>query len=118
MYEPRQISPGSIMPEYPWLQDQSLDISSTPRKINALRKIGVPYEEGYEDKAVNELMKQADEIALDLQKNGAGVTSDKEIIALIAYLQRLGTDIKGEKSAINTPSNPPFIGSDEKKEVK
>jgi len=99
MYDPRQISPGSIMPVYPWLQEQSLDIESTTDKINALRKIGVPYEEGYESKAIDDLVKQADEIAKDLQKNGSTVTYDKEIIALIAYLQRLGTDIKGEKTA-------------------
>jgi cytochrome c oxidase cbb3-type subunit I/II len=87
------------MPVYPWLEEQVLDISTTESKINGLRKIGVPYEEGYEKKANDDLQKQAEEIAADLQKNGAAVTGDKEIIALIAYLQRLGTDIKGEKTA-------------------
>ena len=48
----------------------------------------------YEKIANNDLMKQAEEIAKDLQKQGVDVTNDKEIIALIAYLQRLGTDIK------------------------
>lgn len=99
MQDPRQISPGSIMPEYGWLLTQTLDISTTESKINALRSVGVPYPEGYEKIANDELMKQAEEIAADLQKNGADVTSDKQIIALIAYLQRLGTDIKGEKPA-------------------
>jgi cytochrome c oxidase cbb3-type subunit I/II len=101
MYDPKQISPGSVMPEYPWLQEQTLDILSTPAKISALRKIGVPYEEGYEDLSINELTKQADEITKDLQKNGAAVTNDKEIIALIAYLQRLGTDIRGDRTTEN-----------------
>lgn len=99
MQDPRQISPGSIMPEYGWLLTQTLDISTTESKINALRSVGVPYPEGYEKIANDELMKQAEEIAADLQKNGADVTSDKQIIALIAYLQRLGTDIKGDKPA-------------------
>jgi len=99
MQNPRQISPGSIMPVYPWLEEQVLDVNTTPDKINALRKIGVPYEEGYENKSIEDLQKQADEIAKDLQKNGAAVTGDKEIVALIAYLQRLGLDIKGEKTA-------------------
>lgn len=99
MQDPRQISPGSIMPVYPWLENQTLDITSTPAKINGLRKTGVPYPEGYENIANDDLIKQAEEIAADLQKNGSSVTSDKEIIALIAYLQRLGTDIKGEKTA-------------------
>jgi cytochrome c oxidase cbb3-type subunit I/II len=99
MQDPRQISPGSIMPKYEWLQEQELDISTTESKINTLKKLGVPYSEGYGLMANEELKKQAEEIAGDLQKNGASVTSDKEIIALIAYLQRLGTDIKGEKTA-------------------
>jgi cytochrome c oxidase cbb3-type subunit I/II len=48
MWDPRQISPGSIMPVYTWLEEQTLDITSTPGKINALRKAGVPYPEGYD----------------------------------------------------------------------
>ncbi len=96
MYDPRQISPGSIMPAYEWLQDNDLDITSTEAKINALRSIGVPYPAGYEKIANDELMKQANEIAADLRKNGAPVTPEKEIIAMIAYLQRLGIDIKGD----------------------
>jgi len=96
MYDPRQISPGSLMPAYPWLQDDDLDISTTESKINALRSIGVPYPAGYEKIANDELMKQAKEITDDLNKNGAPVTQEKEIIAMIAYLQRLGIDIKGD----------------------
>lgn len=94
MQDPTSVSPGSIMPKYPWLISQELDLSTTEAKINALRKVGVPYEQGFEKIANVELQKQAEEIALDLQKQGVDVTSDKEIIALIAYLQRLGTDIK------------------------
>jgi cytochrome c oxidase cbb3-type subunit I/II len=90
------MSPGSIMPPYPWLLENTLDITLTPNKINALRSIGVPYPEGYEDRANDDLMKQAETIALDLQKNGIPAEPDKEIIALIAYLQRLGTDIKAK----------------------
>lgn len=94
MQDPVSVSPGSIMPKYPWLITQTLDISTTEAKINALRKVGVPYEAGFEKIVNDELLKQAEEIAQDLQKQGVDVTNDKEIIALIAYLQRLGTDIK------------------------
>jgi len=59
-----------------------------------MRSLGVPYPDEYENKATDDLMKQAEAIALDLQKNGVPAEPDKEIIALIAYLQRLGTDIK------------------------
>jgi cytochrome c oxidase cbb3-type subunit I/II len=96
MQDPTSVSPGSIMPKYSWLHTQTLDISTTEAKINALRSIGVPYETGFDKVANSELQKQADLIAQDLQKQGIDVTSDKEIIALIAYLQRLGTDIKAK----------------------
>ena len=99
MQNPQQISPGSLMPVYDWLLDNDLDVSTTEDKINALRSIGVPYPAGYEKIANDELMKQAQEITADLQKNGAPVTPEKEIVALIAYLQRLGTDIKGNNTA-------------------
>lgn len=94
MENPRSMSPGSLMPPYPWLLENDLNTSTTAAKIRALRKIGVPYPEGYENIANDELVKQADAIALDLQKNGIPAEPQKEIIALIAYLQRLGTDIK------------------------
>ncbi|MFN3872150.1 MAG: cytochrome-c oxidase, cbb3-type subunit I [Ignavibacterium sp.] len=97
MENPRSMSPGSLMPPYPWLLENDLNTSTTAAKIKALRKIGVPYPEGYEDIANDELVKQADAIALDLQKNGIPAEPQKEIIALIAYLQRLGTDIKVNK---------------------
>jgi cytochrome c oxidase cbb3-type subunit I/II len=99
MQDPAQISPGSLMPSYAWMLENDLEISTTEGKINALRSIGVPYPEGFELIANDELMKQANEITADLQKNGAPVTPEKEIVALIAYLQRLGTDIKGEMPA-------------------
>lgn len=98
MADPRAISPGSIMPAYDWLFTQKLDISTTESKINGMRKLGVPYAEGFEMSANDELQKQSDEITKDLAKNDIRVDSDKEIIALISYLQRLGTDIKVDTS--------------------
>ncbi len=95
MDDPTSISPGSIMPRYPWLLTQVLDITSTESKISTLRKLGVPYPDGFELIANDSLMRQAQGITKDLQKNGIPAEPDKEIIALISYLQRLGTDIKG-----------------------
>jgi cytochrome c oxidase cbb3-type subunit I/II len=94
MLDPSSMSPGSIMPSYPWLLDDDLDLSLTPNKIKAMTTLGVPYAAGYDTKAVADLKKQADEIAANLKKDGIETSSDKEIIALIAYLQRLGKDIK------------------------
>jgi cytochrome c oxidase cbb3-type subunit I/II len=98
MFEPSNMAPGSIMPAYAWLHEQVLDTSSTPSKINALRAVGVPYVAGYENTANQDLAKQAGEITDQLKAEGVTTSPDKEIIALIAYLQRLGTDIKMEKT--------------------
>jgi cytochrome c oxidase cbb3-type subunit I/II len=94
MENPESMSPGSIMPQYPWLLTNDLDISTTKRKIEVMMGFGVPYPESYEEIANSDLVAQAEEIALDLQETGIPAEPNKEIIALIAYLQRLGTDIK------------------------
>lgn len=94
MNEPTSMSPGSIMPPYPWLITQKLDISNTGDKMTALKKVGVPYDDTAISYANEDLKKQADKISGQLASEGIKVGSDREIVALIAYLQRLGTDIK------------------------
>ena len=94
MLEPENMSPGSIMPPYPWLFEQDWDKGIIPAKIQAMQTLGVPYPEGYENEAVGEANTQAKSISDGLAIEGLRVHPDKEIIALIAYLQRLGTDIK------------------------
>jgi cytochrome c oxidase cbb3-type subunit I/II len=94
MEDPRSTSPGSIMPSYPWLLTQKLETNSLPSRISALRKVGVPYRQGYEQVALSELNAQARKIAEGLKRSSIKADQEKEIIALIAYLQRLGTDIK------------------------
>jgi cytochrome c oxidase cbb3-type subunit I/II len=98
--DPQSISTGSVMPSYSFLVDHALDTSSTPGKIRAMQTLGVPYPAGYDRVANNDLMRQANEIADDLKKNSVSVKADKEIIALIAYLQRLGTDITKNKITV------------------
>jgi cytochrome c oxidase cbb3-type subunit I/II len=94
MLEPESMSPGSIMPSYPWLFEQDINYKMTPSKIQAMQTLGVPYEQGFENKAVMDSKTQALAISAKLKKENINISSDKEIIALIAYLQRLGTDIK------------------------
>ncbi len=93
MREPQSMSPGSIMPPYGALYEQSLNTSQTQDKLNAMKKLGVPYTDAQIQHAVVDLNKQAKEIQARLAGEKIKVGADKEIIALIAYLQRLGTDI-------------------------
>ncbi|MEM6360402.1 MAG: cytochrome-c oxidase, cbb3-type subunit I [Bacteroidota bacterium] len=104
MLEPGVVSAGSIMPPYPWLYTSSIDKAATAGKITALRIIGAPYAEGYEEIANTDLDEQAESITTSLkEEDGIEIAKEAEIIALIAYLQRLGTDIKvqGETTASN-----------------
>ena len=99
MENPRSTSPGSIMPKYPWLLSQKLETNSLPARIKALRRVGVPYPDNYEETAGRDLVKQAKGITQNLEAGMVKAQADTEIIALIAYLQRLGTDIKLSKPA-------------------
>lgn len=97
MAEPTSTSPNSIMPPYPWLYANNLDLSLIEKKLKAMRTLGVPYSDEEITNAKNSALEQAKEIASTLTKEGATGTpqlEQKEIVALIAYLQRLGTDIK------------------------
>jgi cytochrome c oxidase cbb3-type subunit I/II len=94
MLDPGSMSPGSVMPSYPWLLDDQVDVSSTVAKIKAMKRLGVPYPDGYEDIAAAEMQKQAEEITAGLSRDGIQTLPDREIVALIAYLQKLGSDIK------------------------
>ncbi len=102
MYEPSSMSPGTIMPNYPWLFENELDTAITGAKIRAMTTLGVPYLPGYDKIANADIIKQENEIAARLAGDKIKIKSNKEIIAVIAYLQRLGKDIKLEqKTATN-----------------
>ncbi|MFK8057421.1 MAG: cytochrome-c oxidase, cbb3-type subunit I [Saprospiraceae bacterium] len=100
MIDPTSTSPGSIMPPYSWLVEDNLDTDYTGAKVTIMAGLGVPYPEGYGDGAAqNDLASQAKSIADGLRQNGVKDIENlekKEIVAMIAYLQRLGTDIKNK----------------------
>jgi cytochrome c oxidase cbb3-type subunit I/II len=101
MIDPTSMSPGSIMPAYPHLADQTIYLGDLPSKIAVLRKLGTPYPRDFEKYAIGNAQEQARKVAKKLAEEGvkdAGL-EDKEIVAIIAYLQRLGTDIKVEAAA-------------------
>lgn len=122
MWNPRQTSEGSIMPRYPWLITNTMSRDMTLDKLKALTALGVPYTD--EELTQEAVFAHMDEQALNIEKaifdeapdlkelyekekaeKGESFVAlrDREITALIAYLQRLGTDISKEKT--ETASN-------------
>jgi cytochrome c oxidase cbb3-type subunit I/II len=91
--EPSSMSEGSIMPSYAFLLKDDLDTSDLPAKIHAMITLGVPYPKGYEQNAMADLNLQSAQISNNLLSDSIRVSPKKEVIALIAYIQRLGTDI-------------------------
>ncbi len=98
MLNPQEMDATSIMPAYPWLIENDLNTALTEKKINAMTTLGVPYPEGYGKQAVADLKAQAQKIADDLKAANINVSADKEIIAMIAYLHKLGKDISTVKT--------------------
>lgn len=99
MQDPTKTSPGSTMPRYPWLHTKQLDVSTMKKKIEVLQTLGVPYPPEMVHEYRADMRWQADEIAAGLQSSMIQVEPDREIIALIAYLQRLGTDTRSDLQA-------------------
>lgn len=92
MRDPRSTSPGSIMPGYPWLHDRQVRAKDVTRSVRAMQKLGVPYV-GVDDAAVAaSLRAQGNGIVQSLASMNIETKADREIVALIAYLQRLGQD--------------------------
>lgn len=91
--DPQKMNEESIMPKYNWLAKKEIDVEMIPAKIRAMQTLGVPYPEGYDQKAVEDLMLQAQTISEDLKASGIELAPTKQMIAMIAYLHKLGKDI-------------------------
>ncbi|APR76676.1 Cytochrome c oxidase subunit CcoN [Minicystis rosea] len=90
MMDPRSISEGSNMPPYAHMAEGKVDFSRTSGKLSAMKAVGVPYSKEQIASAESDAKRQAEAITKDLADNGATVAADTEIVAIIAYLQRLG----------------------------
>jgi cytochrome c oxidase cbb3-type subunit I/II len=109
MYDPQSISPGSIMPSYQWLIKNELDNSTIQKKMEVMVTLGVPYTKEEIANVMQNMDAQATKIETKLLtnpeinkafgNNTAKPLKNREIVALIAYLQRLGTDtqVKSKK---------------------
>ena len=97
MIDPREMSPGSIMPEYGWLMSKKTGYDILPKKMKVMKALGVPYSDQEIAGSIEHAKAQALEITKDMESAGVPQhMKNKQIIALIAYLQRLGTDM-GDK---------------------
>ena len=90
MEDPRQISAGSNMPAYPWLMENDTDIAALTSKISVQRTLGVPYPAMTAEDIEANVMAQASAIAANLKAEGIYIAPEKQIVALIAYLQQMG----------------------------
>jgi len=94
MRDPRSTSPGSVMPSYPWLLRWRIDPEDVQASVRALRKSGVPYSEAEVEGVPASLAAQGQQIVNSLAGANLETTADAEIVAVIAYLQRLGREGK------------------------
>ena len=89
MINPR-MNPGSNMPSYPWLFEDDTDVAALPRKLEVQAMLGVPYGKMSPEEVQATVDEQANAIAADLKESGLYIAPEKQIVALIAYLQQLG----------------------------
>jgi cytochrome c oxidase cbb3-type subunit I/II len=103
--DPRQTSPGSNMPPYPWLFEAKADLKSLPKRIAVQSTLGVPWPAMTKDEIEQSARDQAVEISQALVKAGAYLPdrpdlegenlrrylSETQVVALIAYVQKIGT---------------------------
>jgi cytochrome c oxidase cbb3-type subunit I/II len=95
MQDPRSTTPQSIMPAYPWLLRDPIDWTAVARGVAAQVTLGVPYSDAEVGDAAGLARAQARQIAAEIRQQGGPAGLDEaKVVALIAYLQRLGTDIK------------------------
>jgi cytochrome c oxidase cbb3-type subunit I/II len=105
MNDPRSITARSIMPAYPKLLTDDIDFSVIQHRVDAMAMLGVPYGDALVAGAAPRMAReQARQIADGIaQQGGPTGLQDKEIVALTAYLQRLGRDISATRTAVAPP---------------
>lgn len=91
--KPLEMIPQTIMPAYTWLADKEVNLNMIPKKIKVMQTLGVPYEKDYDKKAIEDYNTQAKLIADELKTSGVTVNPNSEMVAIIAYLHKLGRDI-------------------------
>jgi cytochrome c oxidase cbb3-type subunit I/II len=106
MESPAAITPRSIMPSYRHMLTNQIDFAGIQKKVDAMAMLGVPYGDAV-TRAPELARTQAAAVAKSIEAQGgpAGL-ADREIVAMVAYLQRLGTDIRGAGALAGIPAQP------------
>jgi cytochrome c oxidase cbb3-type subunit I/II len=91
--DPQKMNEQSIMPRYDWFARKDVDLDMVPAKIRAMQTLGVPYPEGYDELAVDDLLDQAQQIVNDLKNSNIDIEPTRQMVAMIAYMHKLGRDI-------------------------
>jgi len=109
--DPQKMNEQSIMPKYDWFAEKDINLDLVPKKIKAMQTLGVPYADGFSDDAVEELLWQAQLIVDDLKASGIEIEPTKQMVAMIAYLHKMGKDIAA-------PIPAPVVSEDEPAHVE
>jgi cytochrome c oxidase cbb3-type subunit I/II len=91
------------MPTFAWLYEWKTDVAVLPKKIAVQRMIGVPFAPMTDEEIEKSVKEQSATIAKGLRKEGNYIEPDREIVALIAYLQQLGKYEKVKTKVAATP---------------
>lgn len=106
--DPQEVSPKSIMPKYEFFLERTTPFADIPARVKAMKTLGVPYSDAQVASAEKDALEQAtritDQLAADSKDESLKSLKDKQVIAMIAYLQRLGTDLN--KTAPAAPPAP------------
>ena len=108
---PRQINERSVMPAYAWMLSKDLDFAGIPSRLRAQSRVGVPYDEVTISNGDGLARKQAAEMAQQIvdQKGPSGL-ENKQVVALVAYLQRLGKDLYAAPAVAAAPKEGASAG--------
>lgn len=99
--DPQKMNEQSIMPAYPWFATKKVDLETIPAKIRTMQFLGVPYPEGYDQQALEDYKAEAAKIVADLKASGIEADPESEMIAMIAYMHKMGRDISESTTADN-----------------
>ena len=105
--DPQKMNETSIMPKYSWFATKDVNLEQLPSKIKVMSTLGVPYPENFDQQAVEEYMFQAQKIVDELKDSEIEIEPTTQMVAIIAYMHKLGRDISkpGKVAVLPEPNH-------------